>query len=91
MTPPLDNTDIVFLDDCIEVTYSRSYDLAVVQYEKKSVFTSMKVRVPADTDLEKLGEKFSDMLNDIQGADLNWARAMTNNKGSLITKIIPYI
>ena len=73
----------------MEFTYSRSWELAVVQYEKESIFTSVKVRVPLNTDLEKLGEKLSDMMNEVQGTDLTWARDMTSNKGSLITRIIP--
>lgn len=85
---PLNKTDIVILDDSLEITYSRSYELAIVQYEKESIFTSLKLRVSKDTDLEALGEWFSDKMNELQGTDLSWAREMTTNKGSLITRII---
>ena len=89
--------DVIVLDkvtmspqgDTLEITYSRSWELAVVQYEKMSVFTSVKQVVPADSDLSAVGEKISDMLNEIQGADLTWARSMTSNKGSLITRVLP--
>jgi hypothetical protein len=73
----------------LEITYSRSWDLAVVQYEKMTIFTSIKRIVPKDSDLTLVGDQISDMLNEIQSADLSWARAMTNNKGSLITRIVP--
>jgi len=81
--------EVVFLNDEIEITYSRSWDLAVVQYEKESLFHSFKVRVGASTDLTAVGEKLCDMMTELQEADLNWARSMTTNRGSLITKIIP--
>jgi hypothetical protein len=80
--------DVTLLGDELEVTYSRSFELAVVQYEKEGLFTSVKVRVPKEQDLEKLGEWFSDKMNELQGTDLQWARAMTTNNGSLITRII---
>lgn len=75
----------------LEISYSRSWELAVVKYEKMSLFTAIKTTVPADadTDLTAVGEKLSDRMNELQGTDLNWARAMTNNKGSLITRIVP--
>jgi hypothetical protein len=77
------------IGDTLEITYSRSWDLAVVQYEKMSLFTSIKKVVPLDADLEAVGTEISDRLNEIQGADLSWARSMCTNRGSLITKIIP--
>lgn len=80
--------DVTLLGDELEVTYSRSFELAVVQYEKESIFTSMKVRVPKDQDLEKLGDWFSGRMDELQGADLNWARKITSNKGSLITRLV---
>lgn len=86
---PVSVTSVTLLDDSIEITYSRSWDFAIVQYEKESLFTSFKVRVASDSDLTAVGERCSDMMNAIQEADLNWARSMTSNKGSLITKIIP--
>lgn len=73
----------------LEITYSRSWDLAVVQYEKMSIFTSIKRSVPVDSDLEVVGVEISDQLNEIQGADLSWARAMSKSKGALIARIIP--
>lgn len=85
---PVTVMDVTLLSDELEVTYSRSFELAVVQYEKESIFTSVKVRVPKDQDLEALGEWFSDKMNELQGTDLQWARSMTNNAGSLITRII---
>ena len=54
-----------------------------------SLFTSVMKVVPQDADLEVVGTDISDMLNEIQGADLSWARSMCTNKGSLITKVIP--
>lgn len=86
---PLDKVTMSPQGDTIEITYSRSWELAVVQYEKMALFTSIKKIVPADSDLEAVGAEISDMLNEIQGADLTWARSMTNNKGSLITRVIP--
>lgn len=86
---PIDKMDVVFLNDEIEVTYSRSWDLAVVQYEKESLFHSFKVRVGSGADLTAVGEKLCDMMTELQEADLTWARSMTTNRGSLITKIIP--
>lgn len=86
---PLDKVTMSPQGDMIEITYSRSWELAVVQYEKMALFTSIKRVVPADADLEAVGSEISDMLNEIQGADLTWARSMTNNKGSLITRVIP--
>lgn len=86
---PVSVTSVTLLDDNLEITYSRSWKLAVVQYEVEDLFTSFKVRVPTDSDLTAVGVKCSDMMNEIQEADLNWARSMTNNNGSLITKIIP--
>lgn len=86
---PLDKVTVSQQGDMLEITYSRSWDLAVVQYEKMSVFTSIKRNVPLDSDLEAVGVEISDQLNEIQGADLTWARSMTTNRGSLITKIIP--
>lgn len=86
---PLDKVTMTPQGDTIEITYSRSWELAVVQYEKMSLFTSIKKVVPADSDLSTVGEEISDMLNEIQGADLTWARSMTNNKGSLITRVLP--
>jgi len=77
------------LGDTIEITYSRSWDLAVVQYEKMSIFTNIKRTVSADADLAVIGEEISDQLNELQGADLTWARSITNNKGSLVTRILP--
>lgn len=85
---PVSVTSVTLLDDSLEITYSRSWELAVVQYEKEVLFTSFKVRVPVDSDLTAVGEKCSDMMNEIQEADLGWARSMTNNNGSLITRII---
>lgn len=86
---PLDKVTMTPLGDTIEITYSRSWELAVVQYEKMSLFTSIKKVVPAHSDLSAVGEEISDMLNEIQGADLTWARSMTSNKGSLVTRVIP--
>jgi hypothetical protein len=86
--PPVTVMDVTLLGEELEITYSRSWELAIVQYEKESIFTSMKVRVPLDQDLEKLGEFFSDKMNELQGTDLNWARELTNNRGSLITRLI---
>lgn len=86
---PLDKVTVSQQGDMLEITYSRSWELAVVQYEKMSVFTSIKRNVPLDSDLEAVGVEISDQLNEIQGADLTWARSMTTNRGSLITKIIP--
>lgn len=86
---PLDKVTMTPLGDTIEITYSRSWELAVVQYEKMSLFTSIKKVVPSDADLSAVGEEISDMLNEIQGADLTWARSMTSNKGSLITRVLP--
>lgn len=88
---PVDNMEVVFLNDEIEVTYSRSWDLAVIQYEKESLFHSFKVRVAATADLTAVGEKLCDMMTELQEADLVWARSMTNNRGSLITKILPTV
>jgi len=86
---PIDKMTVSEQGDTLEITYSRSWELAVVQYEKMSVFTSIKKNVPADSDLSAVGEEISDMLNEIQGADLTWARSMTSNKGSLITRVLP--
>lgn len=86
---PLDKVTMSPQGDMIEITYSRSWDLAVVQYEKMSIFTSIKRSVPVDSDLEAVGVEISDQLNEIQGADLSWARTMCTNRGSLITKIVP--
>jgi len=86
---PLDKVTMSPQGDMIEITYSRSWELAVVQYEKMALFTSIKKVVPADSDLSAVGEEISDMLNEIQGADLTWARSMTSNKGSLITRVLP--
>lgn len=86
---PVTVMDVTLLGDDLEITYSRSWDLAIVQYEKESLFTSIRVRVPLDSNLTAVGIKCSDMMNAIQEADLNWARSMTTNKGSLITRIIP--
>lgn len=86
---PLDKVTVTEQGDMLEITYSRSWDLAVVQYEKMSIFTSIKRSVPLDSDLEAVGVEISDQLNEIQGADLSWARSMATNRGSLITKIIP--
>lgn len=86
---PLDKVTVTPLGDTLEITYSRSWELAVVQYEKMSLFTSVKKVVPQDADLEVVGTEISDMLNEIQGADLSWARSMCTNRGSLITKVIP--
>lgn len=83
--------EVTFLNDEIEVTYSRSWDLAVVQYEKESLFHSFKVKVSADADLIAVGNKLCDMMTELQEADLVWARSMTNNRGSLITKILPTV
>lgn len=81
---------VTLLGDSLEITYSRSYDLALVQYEKKSIFTSMKVRVPLDQDLELLGEYLSDKMGEIQGPDLSWAKEMaTQGRGTLINRILP--
>lgn len=88
---PVDNMEVTFLNDEIEVTYSRSWDLAVVQYEKESLFHSFKVKVSADADLIAVGNKLCDMMTELQEADLVWARSMTNNRGSLITKILPTV
>lgn len=85
---PVSEMSVTLLGEELEVTYSRSFELAVVQYEKESIFTSMKVRVPKDQNLELLGEWFSDKMNELQGPDLTWAREMTNNSGSLITRLI---
>lgn len=86
---PLDKVTVSQQGDMIEITYSRSWELAVVQYEKMSIFTSIKRNVPLDSDLEEIGTEISDQLNEIQGADLSWARSMCSNRGSLVTKIIP--
>lgn len=86
---PLDKVTMSQQGDMIEITYSRSWDLAVVQYEKMSIFTSIKRNVPVGSDLEVVGTEISDQLNEIQGADLSWARSMCTNRGSLVTKIIP--
>lgn len=86
---PLDKVTMSPQGDMIEITYSRSWELAIVQYEKMALFTSIKKVVSADSDLATVGEEISDMLNEIQGADLTWARSMTNNKGSLITRVVP--
>jgi hypothetical protein len=86
---PVTVMDVTLLGDELEITYSRSFDLAIVQYEKESLFTSMKVRVPKDQDLEALGEWFSDKMNELQGTDLTWASKMNTNRGSLITRIVP--
>lgn len=86
---PPDKVTMSPLGDTIEITYSRSWKLAVVQYEEMSLFTNVKRVVPADADLSAVGEEISDQLNELQGADLTWARSMTNNKGSLITRVIP--
>lgn len=88
---PIDNMEVVFLNDEIEVTYSRSWDLAIVQYEKESLFHSFKVRVSAGADLTAVGEKLCDMMTELQEADLIWARTMCTNRGSLITKILPTV
>lgn len=81
-------SEVILLGDELEITYSRSWELAVVKYEQENIFTSFKIRVPVGSDLEKVGEKCSDMMNSLQGTDLHWARDLTNNKGSLITRII---
>jgi len=86
---PVSDMSVTLLDDTLEISYYRSWELAVVQYEKELLSTSFKIRVSADSDLVAVGEKCSDMMNAIQEADLTWARSMTSNKGSLITKIIP--
>jgi len=86
---PIDRMTVTESGDTLEITYSRSWELAVVQYEKMSIFTSIKQIVPADSDLASVGEQISDKLNEIQGADLTWARSMTSNKGSLVTRVIP--
>lgn len=86
---PVDKVTVSPQGDMLEITYSRSWELAVVQYEKMSLFTSIKRNVPVDSDLSAVGEEISDQLNEIQGTDLTWARSMTNNKGSLITRILP--
>lgn len=88
---PVDNMEVTFLNDEIEITYSRSWELAVIQYEKENLFNSFKVRVAATADLTTVGEKLCDMMTELQEADLVWARSMTNNRGSLITKILPDI
>jgi hypothetical protein len=80
---------VEFLNDEIEITYSRSWDLAIVQYEKESLFHSFKVKVSKNTNLTAAGRKLCDMMTELQEEDLNWARSMTTNKGSLITKILP--
>jgi len=88
---PVSDTSVTLTDDGqhYEITYSRSWDIAPVQYEKMSLFTSIKTKVPVDSDLSEVGEGLSDKLNELQGADLNWAKSLCTNKGSLINRIIP--
>lgn len=83
--------DVTLVGDNIDITYSRSYELALVQFEKESIFTSIKVQVPNTQDLEVLGEWLSDKMNELQGPDLKWARDLernTTNPNSLITRLI---
>jgi hypothetical protein len=85
------NMDVVFLNDEIEITYSRSWELAIVKYEQEALFHSMKVRVSMDADLAKVGEALCDKMTELQESDLIWARTMSTNPGSLITRILPEI
>lgn len=86
-----DRMDVTLLGDSLEIVYSRSWELALVEFEKNGVFTSLKVQVPVDQDLERLGEWFSDKMNELQGTDLTWARELernTKNPNNLITRML---
>lgn len=78
---------VTLLGGSMEVTYSRSWELAPVKFEAMKLFTSHKVVVPVNTDLADLGQWFHDKMNEIQGPDLNFAADLANNDGSLVTRI----
>lgn len=79
---------VTLLGDSIEVVYSSSWEFAPIQYEKRNIFTSLKVQVPVGSDLKMVGDKLSEMCAEIQEIDLNWTRDLSDGRGSLIDRVI---
>lgn len=82
-------------DAGLEVTYSRKWSLALVQYESMELFTNIKATIPgvngenmAQIDLTDVGTQLSDKMNELQSADLTWAKNMATNDKSLIHRIL---
>lgn len=80
---------VTLLGDSIEVVYSSSWEFAPIQYEKRNIFTSIKVQVPVESDLVTVGDRLSEMVTELQQADLHWTRGLSDSRGSLIDRVVP--
>lgn len=61
----------------MEVVVSRSLKVNMGNYESADSFVSAKLSVPTDTDLEKLSEQFSDIIDTLQAPDLTLFKSLT--------------
>lgn len=78
-------TDI--LGDNMKVAISRSFKVNMGNYESADSFVSVTVDVPTSTDLAELSAKFVDVLDQLQGPDMNMYAQLTKNKDSIAKEL----